>query len=345
MRLVRMGHQVTVFNRLPFNTYAEDEFCGVRIRRVRTLPGKGTDTLVHSAICTGLAMLEGYDIYYFCGVGSSVFSFAPRLLGGRTVINVDGADWERAKWGPLGKTWLRWSERMATLAADSVVADHPVIKARYERNFGFMCDLISYGADVVDEDPGTSTLERFGLTPEGYLLYVSRLTPENNAHLVMEAYLRSDVPIPLVVVGDAPYVSDYQRRLKELVESSNGRIRMTGYQFGEAYRQLSYHSRAYLFPTSIDATRPVLLEQMGMGACIIARDTPANRHVLGDAALWFRDEDPLPSLAETMKTVAAPGYDPSKITNLARERIRTEYSWDHVADQYEELFTRLKPKR
>ena len=233
---------------------------------------------------------------------------------------------------------------MATLAADSVVADHPVIKARYERNFGFECDLISYGAEVVEADPGISTLERLGLTPEGYLLYVSRLTPENNAHLVMEAYLRSDVGMPLVVVGDAPYVSDYQRRLKELVNSSNGRIRMTGYQFGEAYRQLSYHSRAYLFPTSIDATRPVLLEQMGMGACIIARDTPANRHVLGDAALWFSDSDPLPSLAEAMKSIAAPGYDSSKITNLARERIRTEYSWDHVARQYDELFQRLRSK-
>ena len=49
---------------------------------------------------------------------------------------------------------------------------------------------------------------------------------------------------------------------------------MTGYLFGEAYQQLSYHSRAFVLPTAIDATRPVLLDQMGFGKCVIVRNTP-----------------------------------------------------------------------
>ncbi len=107
-----------------------------------------------------------------------------------------------------------------------------------------------------------------------------------------------------MVVGDAPYVTGYLEQLRELAARSGGRIRMVGYQFGEAYRQLSYHARAFIFPTTIEATRPVLLEQMGMGSCIIARDTPSNRHILGEAAFWFSQENPVDSLAQVLKQIS-----------------------------------------
>lgn len=341
VRLVHMGHRVTVYNRVPYNTYSGSDFHGVRIVKMPTIQAKGTDTLVHSALCTVHTLIEGFDIAYYCGVGSSVFSVPAKLRGAKTVVNVDGADWERAKWGMLGKRWLRWSESMAANAADSVVADHPLIRDRYRRQFGIECDLVSYGADVVDSDPGQEVLKKFSLSPKGYFLFVSRLTPENGADLVMEAFLKSQVDIPLVVVGDAPYLPAYQSKLKQLETAGKGRILMTGYQFGDAYRQLSFHARAFVFPTTIEATRPVLLEQMGMGSCILARETPANRHILGDAAIWFSSDDPLAALAARMKDVADTSHDPARQSALARQRIRDHYTWDLVAGQYHELFMRL----
>ncbi len=109
---------------------------------------------------------------------------------------MDGADWERAKWGRYGKTWLRWSERLAARLADSVIADHPVIQDRYRRQFGIECALISYGAEVVEKDPGVSVLRELKLTENEYFLYVSRLTPENGADLVMKAHLASETNVP-----------------------------------------------------------------------------------------------------------------------------------------------------
>lgn len=343
VRLARMGHRVTVYNRIPYNKYSGSEFHGVQIVKMPTIQAKGTDTLVHSALCTLDTLWKKFDIVYYCGVGSSVFCLPAKLRGAKTVVNVDGADWERAKWGMLGKKWLRWSEKMAAGSADSVIADHPLIRDRYLRQFGKECDLISYGADVVEADPGREALSRFHLHPHGYFLFVSRLTPENGADMVMEGYLKSGVEMPLVVVGDAPYLPEYQEKLKSLVVEGNGRILMTGYQFGEAYRQLSFHARAFVFPTTIEATRPVLLEQMGMGSCILARDTPANRHILGDAAVWFSNG--VPSLAAGMKGVADPGHDPVRQSALARKRIRDFYTWDLVAKQYHELFLGLKAGR
>ena len=342
MRLAAMGHAVTVYNRVPYNTYSGSDFHGVRIVKMPTIQAKGTDTLVHSGLCTLHALIEGFDIVYYCGVGSSVFSVPAKLRGAKTLVNVDGADWERAKWGMLGKSWLRWSESMAAKTADSVIADHPLIRDRYRRQFGIECDLISYGAEVVGSDPGKEALEKFSLSPKGYFLFVSRLTPENGADLVMEAFLKSQVGIPLVVVGDAPYLTAYQTRLKQLEAAGKGKILMTGYQFGGAYRQLSFHARAFVFPTTIEATRPVLLEQMGMGSCIIARDTPANRHILGDAAVWFSSDEPLSDLASRMKDVASPAHDPGRQSALARQRIRDFYTWDLVAGQYHELFLKLR---
>lgn len=334
---------MTVYNRVPFNTYNGDSFQGVRIVRLPTIQAKGTDTLVHSALCTAHSLLSPYDIIYFCGVGSAIFSSPARLRGASTIVNVDGADWQRAKWGRLGKLWLRWSEAMAARLASSVIADHPVIAERYKRQFGIDCELISYGAEVNLDDPGTNTLEKFGLKPDNYLLYVSRLTPENAADLVMESHLASGSKMPLVVVGDAPYLPGFLTKLHQLAESSQGRILMIGYQFGEAYRQLSHHARGFVFPTSIEATRPVLLEQMGSGGCVIARDTPSNRHILGDAAVWFDHAEPLPSLTSAIREVTSAGFQRQAFQEKARERIRSHYSWDHVTDQYEILFKKLRP--
>ncbi len=340
-RLVERGHFVTVYNRIPFNSYRERTFRGVRILPLPTLPYKGTDTLVHSALSTGHALTQHYDILYYCGVGSSIFSLPAKWGGAKTLVNVDGADWQRAKWGQLGKTWLRWSERFAGRLADCVIADHPMIAERYQRQFGVTCATITYGAEVVVEDPGRTALDELSLTPRSYFLYVSRLTPENRADLVMEAYLAAKPAIPLVVVGDAPYTSDFQQKLKALAASSNGSIRMTGYRFGDGYRQLSFHAQAFLFPTTIEATRPVLIEQMGMGGLVIACDTVANRFLLGDAALWFDPNDAQRSLADQIRAASGLSIQREQYAELARERVRKNHNWDRITDQYERLFAQL----
>jgi len=340
-RLAKRGHHVTVYNRVPFNKWSDDTYQGVRIVKIPTLPFKGTDTLVHSFLCTIHNLLSPSDIIYYCGVGSSIFCALAKLRGSKVIVNVDGADWERAKWGIIGKTWLRWSEKLAAYLSNSVVADHPAISEKYLKAYNRVCDLISYGAPAVEADPGKETLEKFSLSKKGYFLFVSRLTPENGADLVMKSYLEANTEMPLVIVGDAPYMSEYRETLQNLANASNGRILITGYQFGAAYEQLSFHARAFIFPTTIDATRPVLLEQMGMGSCIIARDTPANRHILDDAGVWFSNSSPLVDLSRKIEEVSASGFDLVARGLIARNRVRSFYNWDRVTEQYEDLFTKL----
>jgi exopolysaccharide biosynthesis WecB/TagA/CpsF family protein len=367
VRLVARGHEVTVYNRIPFNPYREAEFRGVKIVHLPTIPTKEADSFVHSLLSTAHSLGSRFDVVYFCGVGNGIFARIASWRGASTIINVDGADWKRAKWTGFARYWLRWSESQAGRSADAVIADHPIIQERYREEFGTECELISYGADVVTEDPGQAALQKFGLRPGEYLLYVSRLTPENAADLAMEAYLETTMRWPLVVVGDDKYLHAYQRKLHQLAAQAPGKIILTGYQFGETYRQLSFHARAFIFPSTIEATRPVMLEQMGMGACMVALDTSSNRHVLGGAAVWFgKDEPSVPtggeteaerrsalvwkpalvcSLAGAMEAVSGDTFDRVEMARSARERVRTRYSWDLVTDQYEELFGRMRPGR
>lgn len=344
VRLAARGHDVTVYNRIPFNRYPEDEFKGVRIVRLPTIPTKVTDTIVHTTLSVLHGMSENYDIAYFCGVGNSLLSAALKPSGSVTLVNVDGADFARAKWSGFGRWWLRQSETWASRLSDHVIADNGTIQKRYRELYQTEAALIPYGACVVTEDPGTAALEQLDLQPNDYLLYVSRLTPENAADLTIEAYLQSGSTLPLVVVGDAPYQSEYIEKLKRLATQSP-RIRMTGYLFGEAYQQLSFHARAFILPTAIDATRPVLLDQMGFGNCIIARDTPGNVEVVSDTGILFQHADPQNSLAEALKTISLEPELAKALGKKAQQRIVEHYDWEMITTQYEQLFSQLLANR
>ena len=340
VRLVKRVHSVTVYNRIPFNRYDEKTFQGVKIVRLPTIPTKGTDTIVHTFLSVLHALGQDFDIVYFCGVGNSLWSFVPRLRGAKTIVNVDGADFARAKWSGFGRWWLHRSESWAAQLADVVVADNGTIKQRYRELYNVDAELIPYGANVVTQDPGSDTLKKYQLTSKNYFLYVSRLTPENAADLSMEAYLKSGARIPLVVIGDAPYQREYIEKLKALAARSRN-ILMTGYLFGGAYQQLSFHARAFILPTAIDATRPVLLDQMGFGNCVIVRDTPGNLEVVGDTATTFSHADPEKSLATAMQKVAADAALAARLGEMAQQRVRTHYDWEVICSRYEALFQRL----
>jgi glycosyltransferase involved in cell wall biosynthesis len=341
VRLVQRGHEVTVYNRIPFNPYREKTFRGVRIVQVPTIPTKATDTIVHTALSLVHALTQRFDVLYITGVGNALFACLPRWFGTTTLVNVDGADWARAKWSGFGRWWLRQSEGVAARSADALIADHPCIADRYREQFRIEAKVIPYGAEVVTADPGQDWLKQLNLESKKYLLYVSRLTPENGADVIMQAYLDSGVELPLVVVGDAPYQAEFKAKLAKMVATSQGRIRMPGFVFGNGYRQLSFHARAYLYPTAIDATRPVILEQMGFGAAIISRDTAANRHILGKAALYYDAAQAPNSLAEKIRLA---GNEPELLQDLGRQaqqRIREHYDWEKITTDYEELFRKL----
>jgi glycosyltransferase involved in cell wall biosynthesis len=341
IRLVRRGHEVTVYNR---TTHFRERFRrheGVRIVWLPSIPTKHLDTLTHAALSMVHALAARFDIYYVCIVGNSPVCLLGRLLGGKTILNVDGRDADREKWAGPAKRYIRWAERLAGRAADVVIADSTAISRRYAEELGTATTYIPYGAvpwPRAKEAANTATLRRFGLEPDRYILFVSRLTPENRAHVLLEAYRRAKVPLKCVIVGDAPYVADYKRALQAVPTPG---VVFTGYQFGEAYRALSCHCRFFVLPSGIDGTRPVLLDQMAFGNCVVVRGTPANLEVVGPAGVSFDPGDEVEALRATLEKVAADDALVARCRQEAFDRVTRLYDWERIVDAYEALFTGL----
>jgi len=199
---------------------------------------------------------------------------------------------------------------------------------------------LSYGLTVRDEPVRCGELDRWKLQPDGYFLYVSRLTPENEASMLLEAYRQVSDPLPLVIVGDDPYEHAYKRQLRSL---ATDKVIFTGQRFADAYIELSQNARAFIMPATIEATRLVLLDQLGMGKAIIYHDCAATREVLGDAGIPFGPEHPIRSLSEKLSWAKD---NPEKCAEIERKaRARAElFRWEAVLARYEEIFRRILKK-
>jgi glycosyltransferase involved in cell wall biosynthesis len=341
-RMVERGHSVVVYGRCKLTDRwgARESVNGVQRRETPTIFHKYLETPVH-ALTSFIDMLtQSVDAILLCNAANS--PVAPILLLKRVplLINVDGIERNRAKWNALGKAWYLLGEWCSTKIATRVVSDAKVIASYYEETYKIPSTVIPYGVHPVPQPPGR-TLAQFGLQPKQYLLYVSRLEPENNALGVIEAYNKLSTSLPLVIVGDAPYATEYKRRLRE---TANKKVIFTGFQFGEAYQELQSNCYLYIQATEVGGTHPALIESMSYGNCVISNGTPENREVVADAGICFAKND-FSELADILMRLIA---DPEAVRTFgerARERVLAHYSWDSVVSQYEELIGSLMKQR
>jgi hypothetical protein len=105
------------------------------------------------------------------------------MFGVPVALNVDGLERKRKKWNRLARGWYGASEWLATFCPTTVVTDARSIQDYYLERYGKSTVFISYGAEV-GKAPRVGTLERLGLEPGRYFLYVSRMEPENNPLMV-----------------------------------------------------------------------------------------------------------------------------------------------------------------
>jgi glycosyltransferase involved in cell wall biosynthesis len=339
-RLVQRGHRVTVFNRYPFVPLREKEYRGMRIIRLRTIQRKSLDTLMHTFLSCLLLPFVRPDVVYICGVGNAIFCGMVRMLGIPVVINVDGEDWARKKWSGFAVKWLRASEAWACRLANVVIADAKVIQERYLRMYGRETVLVHYGANVRLEEAGTETLVKYGLERGKYVLFVGRMVPENRADLLIEAFraVPKGAGVKVVIVGDAPYSEDFRKELEALADD---RVVFTGYAFDKAYQELSRHCLFYVLASGVEGTRPVLLDQMGFGNCVVVRDSSANSDVVADAGVKFENAREKESLAEKLNYLIEHPDVVEEYRGKAAARARDAFGWGEVTDRYEQLFQDL----
>jgi len=337
-RLAAGGVEVVVYCRR--HRYPGDDgrpYLGMRRVLLPSVPTFQLDTISHSLLSSlDLLLRNRADVVHFHGMANALCLPLFLLSRKKTVITVDGPDWERPKWGPFAKRVLKLSARMGVRWADHLIIDnHPSIEY-FAREFGYRDGTyIPYGADR--EPPATTAYVRsLGLEPRGYVLFVGALVPDKGPDLLVDAYRRVPGEMPLVVVGDSPFAAEYRRALHDAA-ARDPRVRMLGYVYDERYRELLAHAYAYAHPLRADGTSPALLQAMGYGSCIVINSLPEALSAVGDAALPYAHNDP-EDLARKLREVIEDPALAEDLRRRAREHAEREYDWDKVAAQHREVY-------
>lgn len=322
------GWDVTVYGR-PGATRADDPDLDPRVRSVVTA---GAETTSFSTLTFGLtavlhALREKPDVALVMNVANGFWLPLLRLRGIPTVVNVDGIEWERAKWGRLAKFVFRLGARMTASWGNELIADAHAISARWKSDFGRDCLFVPYGGDIPPELPVVD-----GLTHRGYILMVARFVPENTVAEFLDAAKSLASKYKVVIVGSSGYGGEFDERAARMA-ADHENIQWLGHLSDDnKLHSLWQHSGAYFHGHSVGGTNPALVQAMACGAPVVARDTVYNREVLAGTATYVSPDviEIQAALAQAMEVAC--DFDPTAVIHRAGEH----YSWDGVCAKYQE---------
>jgi len=273
------------------------------------------------------------DVCLTFGYNTGIYNFRQRLKGIKNIINMDGIEWSRARWGFAKQAILYVNERFSALFGDHLIADHPEIK-KYLRTRApeRKITTIAYGADPV-VDASVEPVLSMGLHPGEYLTLIARPIPENSILELVRAFSRRKRGYKLVVLGNFDEENDtYHRSVKA---AASDEVVFPGAIYDPTkVKSLRYHAIGYLHGHTVGGTNPSLVEAMAAGNPIIAHANPYNKWVAQDGALYFTDEN---SIDECITRLLADKDLRSRLSKLCVARHKEEFTWERVGGQYEEL--------
>lgn len=316
----------------------EDSWRGVeRVRMPVDAPGpKGTilfdwKATRHAARHRDLCLTLGYNTAMFCAL--------LRLKGVPNLINMDGIEWSRAKWGGVAKTWFWMNDWAGCWLGNHLVADHPEIKhhlaTRVNAN---KVTTIAYGADPLQALP-TDAVRGLGLEPGRYLTLVARPEPENSILEVVQGFSRAPRGVTLTVLGNYSPDNAYHRAVKE---AASAEVKFVGAIYDKPTVQaLRLHSMAYVHGHQVGGTNPSLVEALGAGNAVIAHDNRFNRWVAGPQAAYFAGAD---GFVDALESVLRDPVRLAVMQQASRSRFEACFTWNHILAQYEQLLLQWLPK-
>lgn len=275
------------------------------------------------------------DVCLTFGYNTAVINTLQRVRRIPNVINMDGIEWSRARWGPMKQSILWTNERIACYVGNHLIADHPAIE-RFLRTRARASKIstITYGAHAVTDAP-TAPVEQLGLRPRGYATLICRPIPENSILELVEAFSARRRGVQLVMLGTYLPDDPYHRAVQ--AAASDEVVFLGAIYDPVTVAALRFHGLAYLHGHTVGGTNPSLVEALAAGNPVVAHDNEYNRWVAGDAAVYFTtagDAD------VGISTVLDDAERRAEMAAASRARHAQEFTWEHVAGQYEALLRR-----
>lgn len=303
--------------------------------RVKSLMSRGIErqslsTLTYGMTATLNTAKRRPDVALVMNVANGFWLPALRRKAIPTVVNVDGLEWEREKWGANAKRAFRAGAKLTARYADQLVTDSREIQKTWLADFDRTSEFIPYGGDILPKNEPVD-----GLPGGGYILMVARFVPENTIEPFLDAAKKLSASWPVVLVGSSGYGGPIEDRVRELA-ASNPKIHWFGH-ISDDVRLFSLWQNAgvYFHGHSVGGTNPALVQAMACGSPIVARDTKYNREVLGDFGIFTQ---PTPeSIEEAIAGAMHDSFDNLGAGANLQERAAEHYSWDGVCMRYESV--------
>lgn len=272
------------------------------------------------------------DVILVLGVsGAFILPIVKLITKKKIITNIDGLEWKRDKWGRLTKKYLKKQEEIAVKYSHEIVVDNEGIKEYVRSSYLKNCHLISYGGDhVFSIDLKKSTIDAFNL-PEKFAFKVCRIEPENNIHLILEAFSESE--INLIIVGNWSN-SEYGKNLKSKYNHKNIYLLDPIYNQTQL-NEIRSNCFLYIHGHSAGGTNPSLVEAMYLGLPILAFNVSYNKYTTKNEALYFENKE---EIIKNLKLITENPYLLKDIKIKMKEISLNEYRWCLICDKYKCLF-------
>lgn len=339
--LVAQGWQVTVYCQVEGEkTSSVSVWQGVRRIHIPVRRTGAAGTVIFDWKATRHALSEE-GLFLTLGYNTAIFNLRQRIKGQMNVINMDGIEWRRDKWGFIARTWFWLNERAGCWIGNHLVADHPKIKEHLATRVRVdKITMIPYGGDeILSAD--TSLLANYGIEPGKFSVIIARPEPENSFLEMVRAFSKIQRNHKLVVLGNfTPETNEFHR---QVMDAAGSEVIFPGAIYeAPVVQALRFFSRFYLHGHRVGGTNPSLVEALGAGCAVIAHDNHFNRWVAGPQAAYFKDEAECAKLFDQLLT------DDSAVERMksaSRAVFNLRFTWDQVLREYEELLTRWYPTK
>lgn len=337
--LVAQGWQITVYCQVSHDDKAlETIWQGVRRVHIPISRSDAIGTVIFDWQAT-LRSLSEDGIFLTLGYNTAIFNLMQRIKGQTNVINMDGIEWRRDKWGLVAKTWFWINERAGCWVGNHLVADHPKIKEHLAtRVRADKVTMIPYGGDeVLSADIGL--LAAYGLQQSKFSVIIARPEPENSFLEMVRAFSKIRRNHTLVVLGNfTPEANTFHRKV---MDAASDEVIFPGAIYtAPVVQALRFFSRFYLHGHRVGGTNPSLVEALGAGCAVIAHDNHFNRWVAGDEAAYFKDEAACAALFDRLLEDDA---SVARMKAASRSVFNERFTWDQILREYEELLIRWYP--
>ncbi len=333
--LARLGHEVTVYCRTYF-TPPTDTHNGMRVRRLPTIRSKHLETVVHTLLSTLDAMTSNYDVIHYHCLGPALFSFLPRLVGKKTIVTVQGLDWQRAKWGAIAARVLRWGEAAAVTLPNATMVVSRTLQRYYRDRYQRETIYVPNGAMSIRRRP-PSRLRDWDLLPDNYVLFLGRLSPEKNCHLLIEAFEKIRTDMKLVLAGGSSHSDSYVASLRR---HESDRIRFLPWISGTDLEEVLSNAALFVLPSELEGLSLALLDAMAAGVCVLTSDIPENLEAIEGAGFTFRRGD----CADLERMLDVLVHNPElrrQAVVRERARIQGQYLWPEIAQSIETAYYKV----